>query len=90
MDCSNCQLNHTCCKDFGVTLSKDEVNSKFFHGKFKVTELTENGKLIGYVLVLRKKTNGSCIYLNDETELCDIYENRPNACRNFNCDERIG
>ena len=33
---------------------------------------------------LKRKENGSCIFLNDETKLCTIYDNRPQICRDFN------
>jgi len=42
--------------------------------------------LLGYVWIL-KKIDGHCVYLEDN--LCTIYNNRPNACKNFDCRDRI-
>ena len=55
----------------------------------KIVTMTENSLIIGKVFVLKKKENGSCVYQDDKTKLCTIYENRPNACRRFSCIGRI-
>lgn len=91
MDCLNCHLDYICCSiKFTPTLNKDEVYSGFFKRNIKIVPLTENNMMLGYVCVLNKKeSDGSCIYQDNKTKLCTIYENRPQSCRNFNCDERI-
>jgi Fe-S-cluster containining protein len=83
VDCERCKEDHKCCKKFGVTLSADEVSSNFFQKK--LVSLTENGLLIGYVFILLRRENGSCIYFNEETKKCEIYENRPQTCKNYLC-----
>jgi Fe-S-cluster containining protein len=85
MDCINCEHDRICCSKYGVTLTKEELQSRFFRHK-KITTLFENGKLLGYVFILKKKkSNNSCYYQNDKTGLCNIYEDRPQACRNYDC-----
>jgi Fe-S-cluster containining protein len=32
-----------------------------------------------------KKENGKCTYQDDETGLCNNWENRPNICRQYDC-----
>ena len=86
MDCSNCKHNYICCSNFGVTLSKTEIEQH--KGKTKIVPLTEHRQLLGYVVVLQKKEDGFCVYF--ENNLCTIYENRPQACRNFDCEKRLG
>lgn len=83
LDCLHCLYDKKCCSMYGVTLSKDEIHK--FKGKAKIVPLTENKRILGYVAVLSKKENGRCIFQNDTTGLCEIYEDRPQACRNFSC-----
>jgi len=83
MNCDKCEKNHICCKDYGVTLSKEEAERIEYK---KIVPLTENGLILGYVFAIKKK-DGSCVYLKNNR--CEIYDKRPNACRRFNCDDRI-
>ena len=89
MNCKECKYDYVCCSKFGVTLSRDEVLSGEFAGKTVVLPLTENKKILGYVVTLAKKSSGSCVFYDDSTHECKIYEKRPNACRNFDCDKRL-
>lgn len=34
------------------------------------------------VFTLARRTNGDCIYLDQRTRLCTIYQQRPDTCRN--------
>lgn len=83
LSCDNCEHDYVCCKNYGVTLNAKEV--KFYEEK-EIVPLTENSMLLGYVWVL-KKVNGSCVFLKENK--CTIYDRRPNACKNFDCRERI-
>ncbi len=49
--------------------------------------LTRSGKreLEGYLL--NSRDGMACVFLDQETNLCTIYETRPLACRFFNCDK---
>ena len=42
----------------------------------------ETSLVKGYV---GKKENGRCLHQDDETGLCANWENRPKACREYNC-----
>ena len=87
MNCLNeCKLDHICCKKYGVTLSKEEWIE--FHGFSKVVTLSENRLILGYVPVLKKKQTGCCIFFNEETKLCEVYDKRPQACKSFDCEKR--
>ena len=49
-------------------------------------EVSLSGKdeLIGYII--NKPDGSSCLFLDDATNKCTIYETRPLNCRLFNCD----
>ena len=86
INCNKCEHDEFCCKVFGVTLNKEEASN--FKYK-KIVPLTENNIILGYVYVLNKEENGSCIYFNDEALLCEIYEKSPEACKKFSCIGRL-
>lgn len=74
-----------CCKVNFVPLTDFEVKS----GKYDMVKQTifdfESKKIIkGYFL--KRKKDGSCIYLND-FNLCSIWKDRPIACRKYACDK---
>ena len=50
------------------------------HERHEVDPVTN--RLKGYV---DKKGNGRCLHQDDETGLCDNWENRPKICREYNC-----
>ncbi len=87
-NCKKCLHTHICCKDFAPALTAIE-NRSGFYSKTKVVEMTENNVIVGFVIVLEKKKNGSCIHYNDTRKLCDIYDYRPTACKTFSCIGRI-
>ena len=83
MNCSDCPYEYICCsKRYGVTLSRKEI--KQFRAK-TLTTLSENRRLLGHVFVLNKNENGMCVYWDEETKMCNIYEKRPEACKNYDC-----
>ena len=79
--CKYCKEKN-CCKQFIVPLTYEEHIS----GRYRIDPYREK---LGWI-VLQRKPNGECVYLNNDG-LCDIYEYRPKACREYNCedDERI-
>jgi len=80
-NCQNCK-EKACCKQFIVPLTYEEHIS----GKYKIDPSYEKR---GWI-VLQRKPNGECIYFNSKG-LCDIYEYRPEACREYSCvnDDRL-
>lgn len=78
IDCLKCK-DKECCK-LGVTLNKEEYKKY----KRELVPLSENGMILGYVFILKKKKDGRCVY-QDEQGLCTIYEERPGACRSYLC-----
>ena len=54
-------------KGIAKRLEKQRIiqHFNFKHGKFTLTQ----------------RTNGDCMFLDQETRLCTIYEKRPNTCR---------
>jgi len=46
--------------------------------------LSGQRELEGYLL--NTGENGACVFLDDKTNLCTIYETRPLLCRVFDCD----
>ena len=43
-----------------------------------------NDELIGYII--NNPSGGGCIFLDDATNNCTIYQTRPLVCRLFNCE----
>ena len=41
--------------------------------------------------LLRRETDGLCSHLDRKTQACDVYQNRPAACRTYDCrtDQRV-
>ncbi|HEX2914890.1 MAG TPA: YkgJ family cysteine cluster protein [Chloroflexia bacterium] len=82
-----------CCTIFKfVALTEEEAASGRYHliearagcGCEVCSEMREKG--LRYSLA--KKADGSCVYLT-EAGRCGIYEERPAACRRFNCKDMV-
>jgi len=71
--CKDC-THKKCCREFWVPLTPDETRRLL---------VDWNGWVPG-AAVLTKKENGDCVYLGDDYR-CQIYENRPIACREYVC-----
>jgi len=89
IDCLNCQHDYWCCIEPAIILSRSELQSGFFKGKIKITTLTENSLLLGYVAALVRKVDNSCLFFDNKNKICSIYENRPQVCSNFTCIGRL-
>jgi Fe-S-cluster containining protein len=80
--CSTCSAN--CCKqnghDFAVLLQDDEPR-KFAAFSVDVA-IQQNGRIITERVF--PYVNGRCQFLDAE-DRCTIYEDRPRACRQFEC-----
>jgi len=73
-----------CCRKFAVLLTPEEARSGFYR-------IDWHGWIPGArAAMLAKKKNGDCWYLTEDGR-CSIYENRPQVCREFDCekDERV-
>lgn len=68
--CNGC---HLCCHSELITLFPDEGDdvSSYDH------------EVMGELIVLKRKPNGDCIYLNDSG--CSIHERAPAVCKAFDC-----
>ena len=80
VDCaSRVHLCHARCCSFVVELSRQDVE--------------EGGLLwdIEQPYLLRRETDGLCSHLDRKTQACDVYQNRPAACRTYDCrtDQRV-
>lgn len=74
-----------CCKENYVPLTEGEVKSGKYDAVFNSIFNFETKKLeSGYFL--KRKKDGSCIYLN-ELNLCTIWKERPTACRIYICEK---
>jgi len=78
-----------CCRQWKVLVFKDEHSS----GRYQVEsrcnltgrECDRNQDIcVNLKYILKKKEDGSCIYLNKENR-CSIYTDRPKVCRRFFC-----
>lgn len=79
-----------CCRFYGVDLYEEERKNGLYEYNFICSLSNEGctspGKLcMNRRYVLAKKEDGSCVYL-DPNNRCGIYERRPRACRDFQCD----
>lgn len=74
-----------CCKENYVPLSKEEIESGKYEMIFESIFDFETKKIEkGYFL--KRKKDGSCVYLN-ELNLCTIWHERPKACRIYICEK---
>lgn len=77
--------NAPCCKENFVPLTDKEVKSKKYDAVYESIFNLETKKITaGYYL--RRKKDGSCIYLN-KFDLCTIWRERPLACRVYVCEK---
>ena len=74
-----------CCKENFVPLTEEEVKSGAYEMEFKTWLDPETGKMKS-CWVLKRKPDGSCIYLT-KFNLCSIWKRRPLACRLYTCDK---
>lgn len=80
--CNGCSL---CCQLFSPYLTPEEVSS----GKYPISlvnpkpEQLEKNPELGPIVVMFKNKNGGCSMWKDGQ--CTIYEDRPKACRQFDC-----
>ncbi|NLI56154.1 YkgJ family cysteine cluster protein [bacterium] len=73
-----------CCKENFVPLSYEEVKSKKYEMVFESIFNFKDKKIeAGYFL--KRKDDGSCIYLND-FDMCSIWRDRPESCRIYFCE----
>lgn len=68
----------------GLT-NEDEVNGSV---KKLAKRLIKEGVIQSYrkgtdFFMLTQKANGDCLYLDSVTRLCQVYEKRPDTCRQF-------
>lgn len=71
--CGDC---HKCC----ISLSPNLTQEEFESGKYIYTFLTSG---IDKPIIAVPRLNDKCIYFIDEK--CSIYDDRPKACRQFDC-----
>lgn len=80
--CGSC---NACCKLLSPHLTPDEVSS----GKYPISliqstpEMIMRDPTIGPVVTMFKNKDGGCSMFIDNK--CSIYEDRPRACRIFDC-----
>ena len=80
--CGSC---NACCKLLSPHLTPDEVSS----GKYPISliqptpEMIMHDPTIGPVVTMFKNKDGGCSMFIDNK--CSIYEDRPRACRIFDC-----
>lgn len=74
-----------CCKENFVPLIEEEIKSKKYEMIFETIFSFEDKKVIsGYFL--KRKKDGSCIYLN-EFDMCTIWKDRPLSCKIYICEK---
>lgn len=80
--CGTCNF---CCKVLSPHLTPEEISS----GKYPVSlvqpteEMLQIDPTIGPIVTMFKSKDGGCSMLIDEK--CSIYEDRPLACRQYDC-----
>lgn len=72
--CAGCRA---CCQNEMVPLMEEDDASQY------ETETIDLGKVLGEVLVLKRKANGECHYLGPEG--CTIHDRAPRICQEFDC-----
>ena len=66
-------------------VSEDEASGSI---KKLAKRLSKEGIISSYrqgtdLFMLTQKANRDCLYLNEKTRLCTVYEKRPDVCRQF-------
>ena len=80
IDCSECKFDSKCCSMYRIVLERDEYKNYKYK---RFVRFFDKNEFLGYVCILTYQENGYCIYFDNITKLCKIYENRPKACRNW-------
>jgi Fe-S-cluster containining protein len=75
LNCEDCQHGYICCVSFRVPLAEDEVG-KYPHDK----SLAKKG-----IYTLVKDKHGNCIFFDEAARKCMNWEDRPRACREYDC-----
>jgi len=82
IDCSKCLENQSCCgimifkKEF-IERFKDKIQEKYF-------KILEEGDLVHYFY-----EDCRCPFLNRITRLCEVYDFRPDVCKNYGYIEEL-
>ncbi|MDI6861659.1 MAG: YkgJ family cysteine cluster protein [Caldisericia bacterium] len=74
-----------CCKENFVPLTLEEAKSGRYEAVF-LSIFDFNTKKVEEGYFLKRKKDGSCVYLN-EVNLCTIWRERPKACRIYICEK---
>jgi Fe-S-cluster containining protein len=70
-DCSEC------CQDARVPLLNEDINKIIMHGYYDAYFVDEERG----IKTLRTNDDGTCVFFNSKTRLCDVYQSRPERCR---------
>ena len=75
--CGSCSL---CCHE--TVVLHEEEGDKLESYKTRIIPSPETGELV--TALMQKPNSNACVYLSKD-DGCTIYENRPSACRLFDC-----
>ncbi len=70
-----------CCSNL-IVLTDEEIKSGDYQMKRAIAPKQKK-----QFWVLKQGLDLKCVYLDRETSRCSIYENRPESCREWTCDE---
>jgi Fe-S-cluster containining protein len=73
-DDNNCS---ECCFDARVPLLNEDINRIVMHGFYDVYFVEEDHG----IKTLRKRDDGSCVFLNKQAGGCEVYDSRPEKCK---------
>ncbi|MBD3379958.1 MAG: hypothetical protein GF408_05790 [Candidatus Omnitrophica bacterium] len=79
-----------CCGMFNIDITPGErISGKYEYEAFclisgRVCE-DESSACPNRKYRLKKRSDGYCVHLDEDSRKCSIYEDRPQACRDFNC-----
>jgi len=76
IDCSKCLKRGSCCGIF--PMDKDFANKHKTNFQIVPEKVIEQKDLISFLT-----KDLACVFMNRETKLCSIYEDRPNICRDY-------
>jgi hypothetical protein len=77
--CKTCSA--PCCKKSLVVLDREAAERRLHQYRYQQEQIG----LLRRAPVLKRRKDGSCVYLDRETGGCGIYERRPAACRGWFC-----
>jgi Fe-S-cluster containining protein len=78
LDCKNCKYDYACRTLVRAPIREDDKSAYPY-------DIDESFSRSG--LSVLKRIDGHCVYFDPDKKCCVIWDNRPNVCRGFDCNQ---